>query len=298
MKAIFISLAAALIPAAISAQSAPKAPAKTVEEPTDTLIVVNNASRVVVTENDNQRSIIVEGTATDPYFYYSYVAENQPVEADTVAADDNEEWGLSLPFLKEKAKKRSNVIWGGQTYIGIAMPIDAPEGLDQSIEVGMGQFVAISRQLGATTNVALGLGFHYQQYALHGGQIFNTIDRQLQITGMPEASASPSSRLRNFGLQIPLTLTQRLAGDFGFAIGASLKINTFTKATSTYHIGNTTYKRDVKGLNQNPVGVDLYAAIGLIDDIGLYVRYTPTRLFNRDNGPRFETISFGITLGL
>lgn len=293
MKAKIIALAAAIIPTALSAQSL------TPQEPNDTMVVVNNASKVTVIESRDQKMIFVEGTADDPDFYYSYVNESLPLDSAAVNGPSGEgEWGLSLPFLKEKAKKRVNVVWGNQTYIGIAFPTAAPDGLDQSIEVGMGQFVGLSRKFGKSTEISLGLGFHYQQYALHGHQIFDCQDRRLMIVDCPEAAAKPTSRLRNFGLQIPLTLTRKLAGDFGFAIGAALKLNTFTKATSSYHISDTTYKRDFKGLNQNVIGVDLYAAVGLIDDIGLYVRYTPTKIFSSSNGPRFETISVGVTFGL
>lgn len=270
----------------------------TAQESADTLAVVNNAHSVIVTESKSGNTITVVGQGDDKDFYYSYSQVENP--ADKAEAQQEEsEWGLSLPFLKERAKKKSEVIWLGKTYIGISLPVDEPQGLDASIECGVGELVGVRLSPWAKgPSFSLGLGLHYQQYTLHSEQIFGMDGKRIGIIRKPEGSYDTSSRLRNFGFQVPVTISQKLTGDFGFSIGASLKFNTYTKASSRYSIDGIQYDKSFKGLHQRLMTVDIYAAVGLMEDIGLYVRYSPMSLFQSGYGPKFDAISFGITLGI
>lgn len=270
----------------------------TAQEPSDTIKVINNAHSVLVTRGAGSQTITVIGSSDNKNYYFTHTTETE-TPADSTALG-NEDWGLSLPFLKgNKTRKKSEFIYFGQTYIGIVNPLSAPDGLDRSIECGIGQIVGLSYSPWIKgPSFAIGMGIHYQQYTLHRNQIFGCENKRLTIESLGEGLTDPSSRLRNFGVTVPFTVTQKIAGDFAVTVGATLKLNTFTKATSTFHKGDVTYKRDFKGLQQRMLSYDIYGAIGLCDEIGLYVRYTPLSLFKTADGPRFETISFGITLGL
>ena len=109
--------------------------------PTDTLAVVNDAHTVMVTKSPTSSIITVIGQGDDDSFYYSYSSEREDSLADTVSKD---EWGLSLPFLREYQRKKSEVTWAAHTQIGICMPVDGPRGLDQSIDIAMGKIVGLN----------------------------------------------------------------------------------------------------------------------------------------------------------
>lgn len=283
-------LSAALILPALTA---------TAQEPADTLVVVNNAHSITVTETPAGNTITIVGQGDDKEYYYQYSSNVQNPVSESIDNDlDNNEWGMSLPFLKEKKRKKSEVIWLGQTYVGIALPVNEPRGLDASVECGVGQLIGASFSPWAKgPSFAIGFGIHYQQYTLHNA-LFSLGDKRLSLVSPVEGASDLSSRLCNFGFQIPFTITQKICHEFGITVGAALKFNTYTTASSKYHLDDVTYQMDFKGLQQHTLGADIYAAIGLVNDIGLYVRYTPTDLFRSGYGPRFNTVSFGITIGM
>lgn len=265
------------------------------QELTDTVKVVSNPREVTVTATKDGTRFTINGTTENPDFYYSYFTSAGAV--DSQKADN--EWGLSLPFLNEgENRKKYNTVWLQDTYVGITNPLDAPEGLSRSVAVGIGKVVGASLQpwrKGPT--FAVGVGIHFEQYTLHGRQLFMADGKHLDITDLPADASAYHSRLLNYGIQIPLTITQSIYKDFGFSIGASLMFNTYTKATANYTLDNVEYSTAYTGLQQRAATVDLYFAIGRIDEYGLFVRYSPTPLMRDGYGPQFKNITFGLTLG-
>lgn len=138
--------------------------------PADTLAVVNDAHTVVVTKSPTSNVITVIGQGDDESFYYSYSSEREDSLADTVSKD---EWGLSLPFLREYQRKKSEVTWAAHTQLGICMPVDGPRGLDQSIDIAMGKIVGLNyTPWSKGPTFSFGAGIFAQKFALHGGQMF------------------------------------------------------------------------------------------------------------------------------
>lgn len=264
-------------------------------EVSDTIKVVENPQSVTVTRtSDGLTNVMVVGNVDNKEDAYSYTSsviaiENTPVE----------EWGLSLPFLKAKREKKTNYIWFQQTYIGIPFVLSGPTGLDQSIECGIGQLVGVSwKPCQSGPGFAIGVGIHYEQYSLHAGKIFGKDGDRLTINSLGEKFTNPSSRLRNFGFTVPVTINQSIYKGFSVSVGVGMRFNTYTKATSSFSKDDVRYKRDFKGLQQRVLNYELYGAIGWDDMAALYVRYTPVSLFKSAYGPSFETLSIGITLGM
>ncbi len=267
----------------------------TAQEPSDTIQVVNNVHSLTVTESPSGSTITIIGQGSDNDYYFS-----QTTSVDDPNAPEQEDWGLSLPFLRSgKTPSKSKIVWLDQLYFGISHPLSAPVGVDQSIECGFGQIIAAEyTPWRKGPSFAIGVGLHYEQYCLHHGLIFGKEGSALTLNSLGEGETSPSSRLRNFGFTVPITITQTIYKEFAVSIGATLQFNTDTRASSSFYKDDIKYTRDFKGLQQRIMSYNLYAAIGFRDDVGLYVRYNPLSLFRTGDGPRFETISFGITFGL
>ena len=248
----------------------------------------------MVTKSPTSNVITVIGQGDDESFYYSYSSEREDSLADTVSKD---EWGLSLPFLREYQRKKSEVTWAAHTQLGICMPVDGPRGLDQSIDIAMGKIVGLNyTPWSKGPTFSFGAGIFAQKFALHGGQMFGRDGKSLVMVNLPEGARDTHVRLFNFGFEMPFTVTQNIYDDFGISAGVVMKFNTYTTASNKYTIDNRSYEQSFKGLQQRILTYDIFAGIGW-EDFGLYCRYSPVAMFKSGNGPQFDVISFGINLG-
>ena len=264
--------------------------AQTVEP--DTIQSISNANNLSVIREGSSTRIFIEGKDSEPDFYYSLTTNI----TDSVY-DSRSEWEPSFPFLKERRKSRTRLIWGRDFYLGATVPLEAPKGLNGSIEVGLGciggiEFIPWRKG----PEFSIGIGFHYRQYTLHNSSVFELSDHVLSIN--PVEADKVSSRLRNFGFQIPFAIFQPIAKDFGIAVGVSAMFNTFTRAASDRIIGDKRYHHSMRGLHQRLLTPEFFARIGWKDNIGLYVRYSPTPLFQAQWGPQFRTLSAGVTIAM
>ncbi|MDE5812592.1 MAG: hypothetical protein K2H61_09865 [Muribaculaceae bacterium] len=289
----WLTIAAALV--AIAPAASAKSPAESPAAPADTLTDVNGVRQVVVTKKGQISTITLTGSDKDPHYYYSLTTEvNSTLDLGKI---DDEEWGLSLPFLNQRSHKKSRVVWGNDFYIGVTVPTAAPKGLSGSIECGLGKIVGLELQpWQGGPQFGIGFGFHYRQFTLHHGQVFLADHHRLSI--IPVEADRVSSRLRNFGFQVPVTITQNISNGFGITIGAAAMFNTFTCASSTTYVNDLQFKNSYRNLHQRLLTLDLMAAIGWTRSASLYVRYSPLKLFNEQWGPQFNTLSFGLSLSM
>lgn len=283
MKRFIIGGAVALIVTPAMAQA-----------PTDTIQSLQNVNNVIVTQSGASSTIVVQGTKDNPDFYYSL--DTQVADAAGIATDT--EWEFSFPFLKDKPRRKKVCLtWGRDLYIGAALPTSGPEGLDGSVEFGFGQMAGIEYLPWVKgPQFSLGVGIHYRQYTLHGKQVFEASNHVLGI--VPAEADKVSSRLRNFGFQVPLTIYQPIYKDLGVTVGVAAVFNTFTRAASDCFVGNLRTHKSFTGLHQRLLTYDIFAQIGWKDNLGVYVRYSPASLFESQWGPQFKTISVGVTIGM
>ncbi len=291
---ILICMAAAAAAGAQSLMPDSIAPAMAAIE-TDTLAVVEGARRVVVAQTPVSSVITIEGRADDDDYYYRRTTEIDNPEAEPSAPDIT----LSLPFLKERHRSKTEVIWMSEVYIGIGIPVTGMTAIDPSVECGVGKFVGLRyTPWRRGPKFSIGAGLHFERFCLHGGMMFDKVRKQLVAVAQPEDAVNVGNRLDNFGFVIPVTITQPVFRDFSVAVGAEVKFNTYTTARTKFDIADTTYEEKFKGLQQRLMTVGLYGAVGWGDDFGFYVRYSPQSLFSRQWGPEFETLAVGITIGL
>ncbi len=261
----------------------------------DTLAVVEGARRVTVAQTPASSIITIEGSACDPDYFYRRTTEIENPDGVPSAPDIT----LSLPFLKERKRSNTEMLWFSEVYIGIGIPNTGLATLDPSIEGGIGKTVGLRyTPWRRGPKFAIGVGFHFEKYCLHGGMIFDKAGKQLVAIPQPEDATNVSNRINNAGIVVPITITQPICCDFAISVGAEVKFNTYTTASTKYDIDNTSYEEKFKGLQQRLMTVGLYGAIGWCDDFGFYVRYSPQTLFRKQWGPEFKTISVGITIGL
>lgn len=282
MKKTIISFAGALCALTLQAQT-----------PADTIRSIENARLVTVTQSRSVSQIVIQGTEENPDFYYSFTSQIE----DSLSRSGEDQWEFSLPFLKNKPHSKAKFIYGENIYVGATIPMSEPEGLDGSVEFGVGSLAGIQlTPWKKGPSFTIGLGIHYRQYTLHGSQIFSYADHRLSI--IPVEADKVSSRLRNFGFQVPLSIFQPFYKDFGITVGASAMFNTFTRAASDHIVDDVRYHQSFRGLHQRLLTVDIFGSIGWKDSFGIYVRYSPVSTFSDEWGPKFKTLSVGVTLSM
>ena len=77
-------------------------------------------------------------------------------------------------------------------------------------------------------------------------------------------------------------------------VAAILKVNTYASLKTRYTLDGRDYKEFSKDIRQKPVSVDLMAGVGW-KFLGVYAKYDPCRVLNKDFAPRFNAFSAGLT---
>lgn len=270
--------------------------AQTVAEP-DTIAVLSDASRVSVTRTDTNTVITVTGADNAPDAYYEFTADHGTPVTDMLSLKDPD-WSPAFPFTS--SRRRHSVYkttWFANTVVGASVPLSASAGMQASFEGGFMSVVAANWQpwrQGPTLSV--GAGLLLKMFAVGDGMRFECDGRHLMLVPVGDGVRDYGSRLQMFSFTVPVTLRQNIYRLFGVTLGAVINFNSYAKAGTHYTTAdNCRYDATFKGLHQRLVTVDLMAAAGY-DDVGVYVRYSPSRLFSDGWGPRMRSLSVGLIL--
>lgn len=291
MKRIFIVSAMAVMTASWAAAAEPEA--------VDTLTMVEGVKSLIITNSGNTTGVEIRGTRKDPSYMYDL-----DVDVQSKSNKISDDWNLKLPFLTDqdanttkKPRKKWKYTCMQHIYIGINMPQNAHAGFDSSLDCGIASMFGIAWQ-GARRGpkFSLGIGYGGWQLNLHHGTIWGKDGDRLLVQSAPEGAQKAKGRLYAFSFTMPLLVSQKLAGDFGVTAGAVVNFNTYTKAKSEYTLDGVTVKSKYKNLQQRILTADVIGMIGWVDDMNLYVRWSPMHMFAKEYGPQFKTLAVGLSI--
>ncbi len=273
-------------------------------QPTDTVKVINEASSVVITRCDSTTRIMVNGNDKDPRYQFTYEVDVATTESRASKSDDR--WMPSVPIVdanknKDKPHKKLGYVYLRDITIGALIPLDAPQGVDPSVEYGFNCLAGLAYRPWRRGPVfCIGIGMMGRRLSIHNGKMLGKSGDALVLEDRPTAYTSVKSSINTVGITVPFMLSQRLVRDFGFSLGAVVNLNTYTTGETKYKVGETEYKENYKNLQQRIFTVDLMASVGLIGDgaIGLYVKYSSMKMFRPGYGPDFNLVSAGLVFGL
>lgn len=293
MKAIQLFMLAAL---------AASAPARA-SEAGDTVAVVNNPSIITVKTTDSTNSIIIAGREDEPDFRLKY-------ESSTNSGPETEIeslWAFNSRFTKnsgkdKKQRKRRNPSADGMCdfYAGAVIPTSADPGINKTgWEIGMLNVAKMQWRLSRCgTELSIGVGWHYRHLTIGDGLMASRGDNgAYTIAPIPADYSDVKSTLRNFAVQFPVALNQRLSGNFTVEIAGVAMLNSYTTGNASWSIAGTKSKTPLKNLHQRILTVDALARVGWKDTFAVYVRYSPMSLFDRQYGPQYQCVSVGASLG-
>lgn len=255
----------------------------------DTVAHIANPRNVLVTENGTTTKIEVNGSATRPNYHFEY-----SVTADSIS----ESPAISLPFIGSKMSRpsRREVSFFSDVYYGAVLPYHGPAEVRTSQEVGVGNLLGYRFRFGTSTDLGFGFGFGTKQLTVRRGMQANCTADRFSFQPTPEGSTNVRTNLALWNLQVPFYYRQRIYRSLAFKVAVILNYNVSARATTTYTLDKVDYKKKVDGLHQRLITPDFSFTFGSLDFGGVYVRWSPVKMFKRAYGPDIETLSIGLSL--
>lgn len=149
--------------------------------------------------------------------------------------------------------------------------------------------------------VVTGAGIRWDRYRLDGNECFAKEDGRTILRPAPEGIRYSASRLKTTSLTIPLLIEwqnlKRKDSDFFVSAGIVMVVKTASSSKIVYRDENGKKRKDKvgEGLYIRPVNMDLLFQMGY-DWIGLFAKYSPFEMFEKDRGPAIHPVSLGLQL--
>lgn len=285
MKKLYLLLLAAAI----------TAPCMSGAEPTDTVKVINNPSKVTITKGDGKVKLKVDGSKDDKDYQYEYKVS---ADADNrLYAQESE--GGSVKFRHPFSKCDSNYKkphwevftsdlmfgWGGHSVASADRDI-----LKKSMsEIGILNLVSLARVFNqGRSRVSLGVGFNWHRYNLEKPFFWTRSDEGVLGYGeLLEPFDKHRATLIVRSMQFPLMFNQSLGKRWNVALGAVMNWNFFADYHNSYRIGKSDYTETTRGLNQRKISFDGIAELSW-GGLGVYFRYAPQSVFKPGWGPEIK----------
>lgn len=273
---------------------------------TDTVKVIPNVNTVTVTKEGNNTIVTAriptdDNTGSFDQYTYKVSIDNNPHDK-AVDADDII---LKLPFIKNKEiepSRKKNGKWKTQRYItglkyvywGWNFNYAYKSGIKNCFELSVADFIGIDWRTSPKTTLGVGLGFGFNRVTTDDHMLFVKNGDALDVAVAPENAEVDYARWDMLRFQVPLMYSQKLSGNFGFALASIINFNTYSTATNRYKTGRTRYTETIKGINQRLLTVDLMATVGFVGNMGAYVKWSPMTAMQQKYGPSFRNFSIGV----
>ena len=262
----------------------------------DTIRVINNPGRVVITEKNGTVSVQVKDESGDASKDYKYDVRRSSSSLKLEDYDDDD----------EDADKKWDLFVGG-LYVGWGHSNghDAAKGATGlSREVGILNLLGVSYNFNPRSSLSLGAGVAGKWYNLKSEYLFEEPD-PANHPGMltvnrnwPAGASKTKSTFSNVMVQFPLLYHQGFGKKFNIMVGPVLNWNVYATNDNIFDVDRTTTKTSTKGMHQRKVTVDGIIGVGH-RAVGVYFRYSPMNIFENGYGPKINnTWTLGLMIGL
>ncbi len=267
----------------------------------DTIVgIINPADVTVITKTDGKQVITISVIDNDDMSDMSTDASSIPSFFDFTQP---KRWNLNrLLSTNTRRYRRSyvNTEYFRGFYAGGIIPLGSNSPVKTGWEIGLSNFVRGEWSGGSKyPSVSIGAGFGWEILNMDRGCILEKMYGRLMVVPAPEGSRKIKSRIKNFHFTVPLSLKLPLSRSFGLTLTGELHLNTYTTASSSWRMENgSKVSNSMKGLHQRIATIDMKAALGWFNSIGVYVNYSPMKKWIDGYGPEYKTLSVGATIPL
>lgn len=258
---------------------------------TDTIAVIKDAHSIVITEQGDKTTLVVNGSGSDNKFYYRYAIEPR---VDTVVAP-KQKIGVDVPFAGNIRNTPSAMRFIKNIYVGCNMPVGPGNDLKAGWEIGVGEVLGFGYSPnGGRTTLSAGFGFCYRTLKTSHGLVFGKEGATLTLAAAPEGCTDSGASIRFWQLQFPFLITQTTGKSFGFNFGVIVNLNVSATAQNRWQQEDMTIKTGVDNLHQRFFTPDLFMSVGIPGTIGGYIKFSPVDAMLHYRGPRMSMLSAGV----
>ena len=277
----------------------------TAQVTTDTVTTVENARRVVVTEQDSVVNVEIFGNGTDPTFRYSY-SKSVGKNSESVVRQNSDNWDFNILFGKKKKEQEKSNKWQKELGIfGLAMGWVATPGMPDGLKAKMSKSAEFYLDI-------LNVNFqrHHQALAIHTGFYTASLcheGKQLRYgknashglapEAYPVGSDPKYSRLFLTTNYLGFSYRYTFRHDWFVGLRTNLHYAWRAKVRSEYSLNGRDFMEKMKNIRTNRVSADIIGQVGK-DFVSLYVKYNPCRILQDATGSDdSRRIAVGRSLG-
>ncbi len=267
--------------------------------PSKKVVVSEDAQEIkvrVFNKNDTtELNVVYEGIFTDGKEYEKYTVNH--------AVD----WGLNL-FNKNKrryyyADAHWDAIGWGFTTVTNGVRFNDIDGVTLKAECSNEFYInpiEVSLSLyKKNLMIYTGFGLSWKNFYFDNDTRLVEQNDITVVQSAPAGTTYKKSRLRVFSLNMPLALEwQQKVGRHRVYVSTGILagFNLFRSQKLKYKDANgKKVKQYSRGLNVSRISFELMAQVGL-DNVGVFVKYSPMDLFEHGKGPKTQTASLGLQL--
>lgn len=269
------------------------------QAPADTVASIVNPQSIVISKKNGTTVVTVSGTKKNPDYKYRFEVQNATA-ADTVTSkDDDEEWGVNLPFVSKNGRRKSTFVsFAEDIYSNMVWPDAKSSGVKTSWEMGIGRLFSLNWLPCASSNTKLtfGVGIGARKISFKHDRRLYFSEGHLSLGVPNENEAVKSSNILESEFRFPFMLTQPIYKDFKVSFGFVGLLNVYSSASTTLERDGSKFTEKYKGLHQRTLNCELVGTIGFDDALGVTVHYRPLSDFGSVYGPEFKTVSLGISI--
>lgn len=294
MKSIYLSLIFILLALTTAVQA---------QEKQDTLVSKSNIDEVVISESKNNISVSIKGKDATG----EYSKEYNSVLPDGVSVTSNQWERRGYTNFKICASDTTRhwlneIVGGGSLLLGFMTTTDTPNGMKLNhgrlSELSWLDIVSYRAQLkNSSHSFSVGFGLSWRSFPLLNSQTYTISDGKVGFADYQGSSTLKRSRLKVFSLSVPVLWNWKFCRKHTLKLGPIVNFNTHASLKTTMKNGDTESALSTNDISKRPVTVDLYGAIEISGDFGLFVRYSPMNIFKTGATPTMRPLSFGFQFG-
>lgn len=200
---------------------------------------------------------------------------------------------------EDSVKTSSEIYVGWNSAINGASNMDTKIMKSWDLMLTTGGDVKLGKNSPFAVNISLGV--EWKNFRMTGNHMFvKDEESNVAVVDVPEGENINFSRIRTFGIVLPVMLKANINKNTSIAVGPMLSYVPFGTILTEYsdNSNDTRMSSRTKHIHQNEWAVDIMGKFKY-KSVGLYVKYSPTSVIKKKFAPGtdFQSLSFGVVLG-
>jgi len=272
----------------------------------DTVVSIEKAHHVVITESDSALVVEIHGQQADSTYSFRYgkllddnsaaVVEERATRWDFTPL----EWGKKKQPESGKKKPDHSITLVYGAGFGWINAYDAPGAwnfnMGRSIEMFTNLIGYHYKSANRKHTLSAGVGAKFTRLVLEDKQLIEA-DENLHMfpAQYPEDASDEGASINIATMYLNAIYSWNFTKKWSISFSPMLDFNTRARIKSTYTLGKRKTSTRISGLKRNVVTAEFLATLSY-RSVGLYAKYAPWSALDTDFGPKISSWSLGVSL--